>query len=283
MHEAMCPQVQERRSILGDESLAAERAQTGRHHWDGVARPVLLHVLKHEGILGVQLYPVRAFVQGVGDLGWEAFQSDLQVFILKEALLRLGALLPHVVADTLAVELQHRFAADHDVGDADQVDRQRDDAAVFQQVDEYVGILEVLQEDAPHAIFKADAVVVFLIFLLGLFVRADLSPVVRKRERRIDALDDAPEDGVGVHEIVAQLVQAVDIALLVPKDAVVVIASQVAGKGDVLVVIGHRRPAVVLRAYGNLDFWCLLGLIPRLHRAALSLEPSHFQCLLMFY
>ena len=136
-------------------------------------------------------------------------------------------------------------------------------------------VSQVLQEDAAHSIAQADAVVILLVLFLGLLVRADLPPVVCQGKGGVDALDDPPENGVGVHEVVAQLVQAVDIALLVPKDAVVVITSQVAGKGDVLVVIGHRRPAVVLRAYGNLDFWCLLGLIPRLHRAALSLKPSH--------
>ena len=88
--------------------------------------------------------------------------------------------------------------------------------------------------------------------------------------------------GVGVHKVVAQLVQAVDSALLVPKDVVVIIAGKVAAERDGLVV-SHRRPAVVLRAYGNFDLWLISKLIPRLYRAALSLEPSHFQCLLMFY
>ena len=87
--------------------------------------------------------------------------------------------------------------------------------------------------------------------------------------------------GVGVHKVVAQLVQAVDSALLVPKDVVVIIAGKVAAERDGLVVVSHRRPAVVLRAYGNFDFWLISRLIPRLYRTALSLEPSHFAYLLV--
>ena len=86
--------------------------------------------------------------------------------------------------------------------------------------------------------------------------------------------------GVGVHKVVAQLVQAVDSALLVPKDVVVIIAGKVAAERDGLVV-SHRRPAVVLRAYGNFDLWLISRLIPRLYRTALSLEPSHFAYLLV--
>ncbi|MBQ3478844.1 MAG: hypothetical protein IJH25_11805 [Clostridia bacterium] len=48
-----------------------------------------------------------------------------------------------------------------------------------------------------------------------------------------------------------------------------------------LFVVSHRRPAVVLRAYGNFDLWLISRLIPRLYRTALSLEPSHFAYLLV--
>ena len=81
--------------------------------------------------------------------------------------------------------------------------------------------------------------------------------------------------GVGVHKVVAQLVQAVDSALLVPKDVVVIVAGEVAAERDGLVVEGHRRPAIILRTHSDLSFQRFLGLIPRQYGAAQSLEPSH--------
>ena len=91
-----------------------------------------------------------------------------------------------------------------------------------------IPVLEILQEDAAHTIPQTDAVVILLELFLGLLVRADLSPVVRQGEGGVDALDDPSEDGVGVHEVVAQLVQAVDVTLLVPKNTVVIVAGEVA-------------------------------------------------------
>ena len=71
----------------------------------------------------------------------------------------------------------------------------------------------------------------FVLFL-GLLVRANLPPVVCQGKGGVDVLDDPSEDRIGVHEVVAQLVQAVDVALLVPKDAFVIVAGEITAKGD---------------------------------------------------
>ena len=59
------------------------------------------------------------------------------------------------------------------------MNREGDQAAVLHEVNVDVGVLEVLEEDAPHPILEADPVIVFLVLLLGLLIRPDLPPVVR--------------------------------------------------------------------------------------------------------
>ena len=122
----MRPQIQQCGFILGNQRLSFKGGQAGGHHRHCVPRPILLHILEHEGVFRVLLHPVVSLFQRVRDFRGKAFQTDLQIFILQIILLGFGALLLHVVPDAFVVELLHRFSADHDIGDANQVNREGD-------------------------------------------------------------------------------------------------------------------------------------------------------------
>nr|DAS29573.1 MAG TPA: hypothetical protein [Caudoviricetes sp.] len=196
MNEGMRPQIQQRRFVLRDLRFAAERHQTGRHHRHGIAHPILLQPLHHKGVLRIHLHPVAALVDSVRYLLGEALQTHLQVFILQKIFLRFHALLAHIVPDAFAIELQYGFAADHDVGDAHQMHRKRDDIAVLHEIAEDVAVLEILVENTPHPILQVNAIIVFQILGLRLLVRAHQPEIVRQGEGHIHAFDDPAENGI---------------------------------------------------------------------------------------
>ena len=94
--------------------------------------------------------------------------------------------------------------------------RKRDDVAILHEVTVDVAILEILVENTPHPILQVNAVVVFQILGLCLLIRAHQPEIVRQGKGHIHAVDDPAEDGVCIHIVVRQFIQAVDVSLLVP-------------------------------------------------------------------
>ena len=90
----------------------------------------------------------------------------------------------------------------------------------------------------------------------------------------LHAIDDPAENGICVHIVIRQLIQAVDVPLLIPQNGVIIIARQIPGIGDCLIVVGHGR-GVVLRTHGNDRCRLRFRLRPRLCLAADSIYPVH--------
>ena len=152
--------------------------------------------------------------------------------------------------------------------------RKRDDIAVLHEIAVDVAVLEILVENTPHPILQVNAIIVFQILGLRLLVRAHQPKIIRQGEGHVHTVDDPAEDGVCIHIVIRQLVQAVDVPLFIPQNGVIIVARQIAGVGNCLVVVGHGR-GVIFRTHGNDRCRLRFRLRPRLCLAANSIYPVH--------
>lgn len=86
--------------------------------------------------------------------------------------------------------------------------------SVVFQINEHLSIFIILIKDRPHLITEMNPRVVVFVFLFDSIVRAD-QPPLRNGERRINSFNDAPENRIGINEVVSQSIQVVNVLLFV--------------------------------------------------------------------
>ena len=223
----------------GDQRLLRERLQAPRHHRDSVSLPLRLQPLPHQRPSCIQLNIFHILPDSLGYLDGITLQAHIQFLVVDKLLERLLSLLPQILLDGSCVEFDQRISVQHDIGNSHKAGRKRNDIAILLHGEKHVCEQIVLQEPALQLLGEVDPVQPLVVLLPNLVGPACQEPSVRQAERDIDHADGRSKQLFRVIEIIRQLIQIVDIALFLPQNRVVIECLQIAGKGDILVQIGH--------------------------------------------